>query len=73
MQQLVTQVLLPLILALVMLGIGMALQPADFRRVLLKPKASVLGLCAFTSNVKAPDPKKANNNPGLPERGDWLN
>lgn len=44
MQQLVTQVLLPMILALVMLGIGMALQPADFRRVLLKPRASVLGL-----------------------------
>ncbi|MDR9467571.1 bile acid:sodium symporter family protein [Marinospirillum sp.] len=44
MQQLVTQVLLPLILALVMLGIGMALQPADFKRVLLKPKACILGL-----------------------------
>jgi|AntRauTorckE6833_2_1112554.scaffolds.fasta_scaffold22907_2 BASS family bile acid:Na+ symporter len=44
MQQLVTQVLLPMILALVMLGIGMALQPADFRRILLKPKASILGL-----------------------------
>ncbi|WP_404416548.1 bile acid:sodium symporter family protein [Marinospirillum sp.] len=44
MQQLVTQVLLPLILALVMLGIGMALQPADFKRVLLKPRACILGL-----------------------------
>jgi len=44
MQQLVIQTLLPLILAGVMLGIGMALQPADFKRVLVKPKASLLGL-----------------------------
>lgn len=44
MQQLVIQTLLPLILAGVMLGIGMALQPADFKRVILQPRASILGL-----------------------------
>ncbi|WP_114417600.1 bile acid:sodium symporter family protein [Marinospirillum perlucidum] len=44
MQQLVTQVLLPLILALVMLGIGMGLQPADFKRVMERPRVAFLGL-----------------------------
>lgn len=44
MQQWVIQIFLPLILAWVMLGIGMGLQPEDFRRVLLRPRASALGL-----------------------------
>ena len=44
MQQLVTQVLLPLVLAWVMLGIGMGLQLNDFKRILMQPKAAFLGL-----------------------------
>lgn len=44
MQQLVTQVFLPLVLAGVMLGIGMGLQPNDFKRILKQPKAACIGL-----------------------------
>ena len=39
------EVALPVALILIMLGMGMTLVPADFKRVLLKPLASVLGLC----------------------------
>lgn len=44
MQQLVTQTFLPLVLALVMLGIGLGLAPRDFKQVIQSPKASLLGL-----------------------------
>ncbi|SFB86089.1 bile acid:Na+ symporter, BASS family [Marinospirillum celere] len=44
MQQLVTQTLLPLILALVMLGIGLGLTFRDFKQVIQAPKATMLGL-----------------------------
>jgi bile acid:Na+ symporter, BASS family len=37
-------VLLPLALILIMFGMGMSLTPADFKQVLLKPKAKLLGL-----------------------------
>ena len=39
-----TAVLLPLALAIVMLGMGLSLAPADFQRVTRYPKAVVLGL-----------------------------
>lgn len=44
MQQLVSQVVLPLVLATIMLGMGLALTGADFKRVFLQPKAAVLGI-----------------------------
>lgn len=44
MQQLVAQVLLPAVLASIMLGMGLGLQLADFKRVLIQPKAALLGL-----------------------------
>ncbi|MDF3128139.1 bile acid:sodium symporter family protein [Kiritimatiellaeota bacterium B1221] len=37
-------VALPLALILIMIGMGMSLTPADFKRVIRKPKASILGL-----------------------------
>lgn len=37
-------VALPLALILIMLGMGMTLTPADFKRVVLKPKATMVGL-----------------------------
>lgn len=40
---LVTDVLLPLALAIIMLGMGMTLTPDDFRRVLRAPKAVAVG------------------------------
>lgn len=45
-QNLVTQVVLPLALFIVMLGMGLSLVPADFRRVLERPKAVALGVSA---------------------------
>lgn len=44
MQQLVAQVMLPLVLAAIMLGMGLGLRLADFKRVLTQPKAAILGL-----------------------------
>lgn len=44
----VTDVLLPLALAVIMFGMGMTLTPADFRRVLRAPKAVAIG---FASQV----------------------
>ncbi len=44
MQQLVSQVLLPVVLAAIMLGMGLGLKGEDFRRVITQPKASILGL-----------------------------
>lgn len=43
MQQLVSQVLLPVVLAAIMLGMGLGLKTEDFRRVITQPKASLLG------------------------------
>lgn len=40
----ITQVLLPLALFIIMLGMGLTLVPADFKRVLLFPKAIAIGL-----------------------------
>lgn len=41
-----TAVVLPLALVLVMLGMGLGLKPEDFTRVLIYPKAAVIGLLA---------------------------
>ncbi|WP_040557454.1 bile acid:sodium symporter family protein [Reinekea blandensis] len=43
MQALVSQVLLPVVLAAVMLGMGLGLKGSDFARVVKRPKASLLG------------------------------
>ncbi|BDR36564.1 bile acid:sodium symporter family protein [Photobacterium damselae] len=45
MQHIVTQVLLPITLAIVMLGMGLGLKRADFSRVITQPKSSIIGLC----------------------------
>ncbi|HIF9338811.1 TPA: bile acid:sodium symporter family protein [Photobacterium damselae] len=45
MQYIVTQVLLPITLAIVMLGMGLGLKRADFSRVITQPKSSIIGLC----------------------------
>ncbi|MFT4741107.1 MAG: BASS family bile acid:Na+ symporter [Marivirga sp.] len=45
-QSVVTAVFLPLALAIIMLGMGMTLTPADFRRVVRFPKAAIIGLSA---------------------------
>jgi BASS family bile acid:Na+ symporter len=42
---LLTKVLLPLSLAIIMLGMGMTLEPADFSRIVKYPKAILIGLC----------------------------
>ncbi len=44
MQALVTQILLPITLGVVMLGMGLGLTPKDFSRVAREPKASLLGM-----------------------------
>ncbi|HIF9132636.1 TPA: bile acid:sodium symporter family protein [Photobacterium damselae] len=44
MQHIVTQVLLPITLAIVMLGMGLGLKRADFSRVITQPKSSIIGL-----------------------------
>ncbi|MDC4170328.1 bile acid:sodium symporter family protein [Photobacterium damselae] len=46
MQHIVTQVLLPITLAIVMLGMGLGLKRADFSRVITQPKSSIIGLCS---------------------------
>jgi BASS family bile acid:Na+ symporter len=43
MQQLVSQVLLPVVLAAIMLGMGLGLRFQDFTRVVSRPKASLIG------------------------------
>lgn len=43
-QNIVTKLILPLALFIVMLGMGLSLVPGDFRRVLEKPRAVVVGL-----------------------------
>lgn len=45
MQHIVSQVLLPITLAIVMLGMGLGLKRADFSRVITQPKSSIIGLC----------------------------
>lgn len=44
MQQFIPQVLLPVVLATIMLGMGLGLKPTDFKRVITSPKASITGL-----------------------------
>ena len=44
-EEMLKEVALPIALILIMLGMGMTLVPADFKRVFVKPLASVLGLC----------------------------
>lgn len=39
-----TQVFLPLSLAVIMFGMGLSLTPADFKRILIYPKAAAIGL-----------------------------
>ena len=41
---LLTEILLPLALAAIMLGMGLSLTPGDFKRVALYPKAVIIGL-----------------------------
>jgi len=43
-QSIVTAVFLPIALGIIMLGMGMTLTPADFRRVVKFPKAALVGL-----------------------------
>jgi BASS family bile acid:Na+ symporter len=43
MQQLVSQVLLPVVLAAIMLGMGLGLRVKDFTHILNRPKASLIG------------------------------
>ncbi len=43
-QSIVTAVFLPIALGIIMLGMGMTLTPADFKRVLKFPKAALVGL-----------------------------
>jgi len=43
-QGLITTVLLPIALAVIMLGLGLSLQIADFRRVVVYPRAAAIGL-----------------------------
>ena len=45
-ESIITAVFLPLALAFIMLGMGLTLTIADFRRILLAPKAILLGLVA---------------------------
>ncbi len=40
----ITQIFLPLALFIIMLGMGLALQPGDFKRVFLFPKAVAIGI-----------------------------
>jgi BASS family bile acid:Na+ symporter len=42
--EIVSKIFLPLSLAIIMLGMGMTLIPADFSRILKKPKAILIGL-----------------------------
>lgn len=42
--QAVTQIMLPVVLGLVMLGMGLSLQIKDFKAVLTEPKAAMIGL-----------------------------
>lgn len=43
MEQIIAQVMLPLVLAIVMLGMGLSLKIQDFKEVLSKPKIALLG------------------------------
>ena len=43
MEQIISHVMLPVVLALVMLGMGLSLQVKDFKTVLQQPKAGVIG------------------------------
>lgn len=45
-ESIITAVFLPLALAFIMLGMGLTLTVADFRRILIAPKAILLGLVA---------------------------
>ncbi|HRI69601.1 MAG TPA: bile acid:sodium symporter family protein [Polyangium sp.] len=51
-QSLITTVFLPLALAIIMLGLGLSLTIADFRRVIVYPKAVFVGL--FSQSVLLP-------------------
>lgn len=44
MAQFVSQIVLPLVLAGIMFGLGLSLKSADFKQVLLQPKSALLGL-----------------------------
>ncbi|WP_081990515.1 bile acid:sodium symporter family protein [Sporocytophaga myxococcoides] len=48
----VSTVFLPLALAIIMLGLGLSLTPADFKRILANPKAMVVG--SFTQLILLP-------------------
>jgi len=39
-----TDIMLPLSLAVIMLGMGLALVPYDFKRVVIFPKATAIGI-----------------------------
>lgn len=44
MQQIIAQIALPIILATIMLGMGLALKTSDFKALIVKPTAIILGL-----------------------------
>jgi len=44
MQQIISQVLLPIVLAAIMFGMGLNLKPRDFGHIFVRPKAAALGL-----------------------------
>lgn len=52
MENLFTQVILPLALAFIMLALGVGLTPADFRRIVAQPRAFLVG--AFLQFVSLP-------------------
>ena len=62
-QTALTAVFLPLALAVIMLGLGLSLTPADFRRVVQYPRAVAVGLLcqtpprASTRSGSAPAPR----------------
>jgi BASS family bile acid:Na+ symporter len=43
---LLTTIILPVSLFIIMLGMGLALRPVDFKLVIIKPKAVIIGLAA---------------------------
>ena len=55
----VVELLLPLALAFIMFSLGLTLVVDDFKRVLTRPKAMLIGLVGFNIAVHVPHPPKA--------------
>jgi bile acid:Na+ symporter, BASS family len=69
---LLTQVFLPLALFIIMLGMGLTLKPADFRNVILFPKAVGLGLVLKLLFIPALTFGMLYLIPLQPELGSWI-